>query len=148
LPVDPFFSPEGGADSLDRRRRHLAEERRGWIGALAAADGRCRLSFPVWDADLRPQYPSPWLIELASRLDRRRVTAGWLRQPESRPWLVRILSPEHGLTKSPAALNLAERRSMVAAQWGSRLRRSPLAHRAELSLDRQLEARTARASDE
>ena len=145
-PPDPVFPPDGGPDPLGRTDRRLAEERRDFLAAVAAAPA-VWLSFPAFDPDLRPSYPSPWVIELAEPdAGARRVTAADLRLGLGARNLLRIASPDAGLAGTTSCLNLAEWRVTVARREGPALAASGLANRSDLPLKRQLEVREARLS--
>jgi ATP-dependent helicase/nuclease subunit B len=143
---DPVFPPDGGPDPLGRTERRRAEERRDFLAAIAAAKSAW-LAFPAFDPDLRPSYPSPWVIALADSEGGRRVTAGALRLGKGAQNLFAIPSPDAGLAKARSLLNVAEWRVVVAKREGSALMGSGLARRSDLPLQRQLEVRAARLSD-
>ena len=105
LPPDPLASAEPGADPLQRRQRVREADRRGFLGALAAADeGRVLLSYPRSDGGARARYPSRWFLECAARAEGRSVYTSDLPRlfAEGRSWLVRVESPQDGLGRSPA----------------------------------------------
>lgn len=143
---DPVFPPDGGSDPLGRAERRRAEERRDFLAAVAAARS-VLLSFPAWDSDLRPSYPSPWVVELARPNGREQVTASALRAGRGAGNVEVIRSPDVGLVAAPSLLNVAEWRAAMARSQGASLARSGLAARADLPLHRHLEVRAARQSD-
>jgi RecB family exonuclease len=147
-PPDPVFPPDGGPDPLGRSERRQSEERRDFLAAIAAAaGGSVCLSFPAWDADLRPSYPSPWVLELALPEGERPVTASSLRAGRDALNGRVVHSPDEGLQAAPAWLNVAEWRVALARANGSSLSHSGLAARVDLPLHRHLEVRSARLSD-
>jgi len=80
--------------SVDMRR---LEERRLFLAAMSAGS-EIVLSYPVGDASARRgQYPSPWFIEEASRLNGARLSTADLEKLHGAPWLSRIHSLQHGL---------------------------------------------------
>src|SRR5439155_11951278 len=98
LPPDPVFPPDGGPDPLGRAERRQSDERRDFLGAISAADGgRVCLSFPAWDADLRPCYPSPWVIAFAETDGDGTSTASALRAGRGARNLDLVASPDAGL---------------------------------------------------
>ena len=145
---DPVFPPDGGPDPLGRTERRRSEERRDFLAALAAGESVC-VSFAAWDADLRPSYPSPWVVDLARPSGERPVTASGLRLGKGAINLVSISSPDAGLVLAKSYLNVAEWRAVVARRDGQAqsLSRSGLAARTDLPLHRHLEVRAARMSD-
>jgi len=146
-PPDPVFPPDGGPDPLGRTERTRAEERRDFLAAIAAARSAW-LSFPAFDPDLRPSYPSPWVIAFAETESGRPVTAADLREGNGAKNVLAIPSPDAGLEKATSLLNVAEWRVAVARRERERggLKASGLALRADLPLHRQLEVRAARLS--
>ena len=75
----------------------LSKERYGYLAAMAAAQSRI-LTFARSDtAARRPQHPSRWLLEEASRLEGSRVFATTLGSLGRRDWLEVIASHESGL---------------------------------------------------
>src|ERR1700737_4408579 len=151
LPVDPIVPADAGADPLGRRARRDAAERQTFLASLAAADdGVVQLSFPAWDPDLRPAYPSGWLLDVAEELAGKRVSSTQLRKLQPESWLRAVPSPEAGIAGSTTPLNLTERRSLEARDWvrsRHRLERAPLAQRTDLPLGRNLQVQTARGAD-
>jgi ATP-dependent helicase/nuclease subunit B len=145
---DPVFPPDGGPDPLGRTDRRKSEERRDFLAAVAAGQSVC-VSFAAWDADLRPSYPSPWVVDLARKSSDRPVTASDLRLGKGAMNLLNISSPDAGLTLATSFLNVAEWRAAMARRDGQiqSLSRSGLAARQDLPLHRHLEVRMARASD-
>jgi ATP-dependent helicase/nuclease subunit B len=144
---DPTF-PD--SDPLEAHRRRGAAERAEFMSALAAADGGVvRLSAPAWDADLRPVYAAPWLLEAVDELEGRPVTAAELRSAATRGRITRLVSPDQALDLLPEPVNLAERRVREARLWRRRgaLDRSAIARREDLALRRALELQAARASN-
>ncbi|MDQ6793262.1 MAG: PD-(D/E)XK nuclease family protein, partial [Chloroflexota bacterium] len=118
---------------------------RDFLAAIAAAKSAW-LSFPAFDPDLRPSYPSSWVMALAEPESSRPVTAAALRDGRGVKNLLAIPSPYAGLEKAPSLLNVAEWRLEVARREGARLKASGLALRPDLPLQRQLEVRAARLS--
>lgn len=143
---DPVFPPDGGADPLGRAAIRRSEERRDFLAALAAGASVC-VSFAAWDSDLRPSYPSPWVIELARSSSDRPVTASGLRLARGVENVLGISSPDAGLEEARSYLNVAEWRAVLARREGHELSRSGLAARSDLPLQRHLEVRVARMSD-
>jgi len=143
---DPVFPPDGGRDPLGRTDRRRSEERRDFLAAIAAAES-VWLSFPAWDSDLRPSYPSPWVLELGKQEGGREVTAGALRMGRGAPNVLGIASPDAALAAAPSLLNVAEWRAAISRGEGPALGRSGLAARRDLPLHRHLEVRAARMSD-
>jgi hypothetical protein len=144
---DPVFPPDGRPHPLGRIDRTRAEERRDFLAAVAAAKS-VWLSYPAFDSDLRPSYPSPWVIALAEPEGGRRAGAADLRLGTGARNLLAIRSPFAGLEKAQSLLNVAEWRAVVARREGLTLMSSGLARRPDLPLHRQLEVRAARLSDE
>jgi ATP-dependent helicase/nuclease subunit B len=144
---DPVFPPDGGPDPLGRTERRRAEERRDFLAAIAAAKSAW-LTFPAFDPDLRPSYPSPWVIAFAETESGRPVSAADLREGKGAKNVLAIPSPDAGLEKAPSLLNVAEWRVVVARRERGvgGLKASGLALRADLPLRRQLEVRAARLS--
>ena len=143
---DPLFaSGAETADPLGRRERRRLDERRQFCSALAAAPA-VGLSAPLFDDGLRPVYPSRWVVELASRLERAPVRATALRELPERPWLTRILSPSDALQRGLPPLNLAERRAGELLAFEGAVTEHPLARRGDLPLGRALSAAAARWS--
>jgi hypothetical protein len=113
---DPVFPPDGAPDPLGRSVRRQSEERRDFLAAIAAAaGGSVCLSFPAWDADLRPSYPSPRVLELAVPDGDRPVTASSLRDGRG-PLAQAVHSPDAGLQTAPTWLNVAEWRVALRAR--------------------------------
>lgn len=148
-PPDPLFSSGAEAaetaDPLGRRERRRLDERHRFCSALAAAPA-VGLSVPLFDDGLRPVYPSRWVVELASRLERAPVRASALRELPERPWLTRILSPSDALQRGLPPLNLAERRAGELLAFGGAVTEHPLARRGDLPLGRALSAAASRWS--
>lgn len=147
-PADPVF-PDG--DPLGRRDGRLSDERRGFLAALAAADGGAAvLSAPSWDAGLRSSYAAPWLLEIAASLEGRSVTAAELRRLEGRSWLRRVVSPSQSLDAPSALLDVAESRVADARRCPNprHFAATSLARRADLPLARNLEVHHSRWSAE
>lgn len=145
-PPDPFFPPGGGSDPLGRVERRRSEERRDFLSAIATA-GSQHVSFPAWDANLRPCYPSPWVVEVARPNRPGSATASALRRGQGATNVEVIQSPDAGLGRAPAFLNVAEWRTASAQRCAGRLSASGLAARADLPLGRHLQVRAARGSD-
>jgi RecB family exonuclease len=147
-PADPFF-PEGGAGPLDRRARHLADERRDFLVGLATADGGT-LALSAADSDgQRASLPSRWLIELASHIAGRPLdTDAFLGLDEkAHLWLRVVRSAQDGVLRAPAPLDLEDHRLAEAARWhrdGRPLVAHPLARRADLPLGAALALQAAR----
>ena len=146
-PPDPVFPPDGGPDPLDRTDRRRSEERRDFLAAVASAP-TVWLSFPAWDGDLRPTYPSPWVVDVAEPSGDQPITASGLRLGRGAKNLLPISSPDAGLVEAKSYLNVAEWRVVLARSGTQQLARSGLAARADLPLQRHLEVRAARMSDE
>ncbi|MGH7877407.1 MAG: PD-(D/E)XK nuclease family protein, partial [Candidatus Dormibacteraceae bacterium] len=144
-PPDPFFPPGGGPDPLGRVERRRTEERRDFLSAIATS-GSQHVSFPAWDANLRPCYPSPWVVELARPKAPGSATASALRGGRGATNVEVIQSPDAGLGRAPAFLNVAEWRTASARRSAARLSASGLAARADLPLGRHLQVRAARDS--
>ena len=143
---DPVFPPDGGRDPLGRTDRRRSEERRDFLAAVAAAES-VWLSFPAWDSDLRPSYPSPWVLELVEQEGDSAVTASALRMGRGASNVLGIASPDAALAAAPSLLNVAEWRTAISRSEGPALSRSGLAARRDLPLQRHLEVRAARMSD-
>ena len=145
---DPVFPPDGGPDPLGRNERRRSEERRDFLAARAAGTS-VFISFAAWDSDLRPSYPSPWVVDLARPSSDRPVTASGLRLGKGAANLVNISSPDAGLLLAESYLNVDEWRAVVARYDGQiqSLSHSALAARSDLPLHRHLEVRAARMSD-
>lgn len=147
-PPDPVF-PEGDPPGVSADR--LVEERSAFraAAASAAADGgTLRLSAPAWDSELRPLYAAPWLLEIASDLEGRRVSAAQLRNMTSHGPFFRVRSPDEGLANGPVHLELAERRvaeARTASMRGS-LEHAAVARRVDLPLSRIIHVQRARNS--
>ena len=74
-----------------------AQERRSYLGALAAGSDVV-LSYPRTEPGAqREQYPSPWLLEAARGLHGNLVTSDELTRLSGKPWLTVIESVQHGL---------------------------------------------------
>ena len=144
---DPVFPPDGRPHPLGRIDRIRAEERRDFLAAVSAANSAW-LSYPAFDPDLRPSYPSPWVIALAEPLGEIRAGAAVLRLGDGARNVMAIRSPFAGLEKAQSLLNVAEWRAVVAKREGPTLITSALARRPDLPLHRQLEVRAARLSDD
>jgi len=146
---DPVFPPDGGPDPLGRTDRMRVEERRDFLAAVAAAESAW-LSFPAFDPDLRPSYPSPWVIAFAETDGGGRVSAARLREGKGAKNILAIPSPDAGLKKAQSLLNVAEWRVAVARREGEHggLKASGLALRTDLPLHRLLEVRAARLSSQ
>lgn len=144
---DPIFPDD---DPLDRRTEWLADERSAFLAAQCGADGGViSCSAPVWDADVRPVYAAPWLIEIAQQLAGEPLSAAELRSARPRSWR-RLPSPEGALAAVKDPLDLAERRVAEARAWRMRggLEGSALALRTGLPLGRALELRAGRQSSD
>ena len=107
----------GDAD-LPLRVDRLAEERRAYLAALAAAPERVLL-FPR--ADLRGQrrrLPSRWLLESASSLEGRTIFGADLETLPSRPWFTVVPSFESALAsqREPASEQEYDLRSLLHAR--------------------------------
>jgi RecB family exonuclease len=147
-PADPVLPLQEEADALGRRARHQAKERSNFeMGVLAAPPGGVTLSFPIWDVDTRPLYPSPWLLEVASAQEGRALQAAEVRSLGDRPWVTRMSA---ATAARLAPINLANYRLLLAAQKypGRALAASPLARRADLPLGRNLRTDDGRRSDD
>ena len=143
---DPTF-PD--SDPLEEHGRRAAAERAELLSAMAAADGGVvQLSAPAWDADLRPVYAGPWLLEIVDELEGHPVTAAELRSTSTHGGTTRLVSPDQALDVFAEPLNLAERRMRDARAWRARgaLGRAAVARRDDLVLRRALELQAARES--
>lgn len=145
-PPDPFFPPDAGRDPLGRAAGQRAAERRDFLAALSSTREGW-LSFPAYDPDLRPSYPSPWVLEFAEPEDGRAASAAAVRLGTGARNLTAIASPDAGLAKASAPLNLPEWRVFMARSQGRGLATSGLATRTDLPLGRHLEVRLARRSN-
>ena len=155
-PSDPLAVALGRDDPLARRARVREADRRGFLGALAAADdGRVTLSYARSDGGARATYPSPWLLDLVSQREGRTVYASTLPAllAVGRPWLTRVASAQDGVMRVWAdvvpAADLADARLASVVGWRVRhgdLTRHPLAQRSELPLGAALRGSRARWS--
>jgi ATP-dependent helicase/nuclease subunit B len=146
-PADPVLPLQEEADALGRRARHQAKERAAFqMALLAAPPGGVTLSFPLWDVGIRPLYPSPWLLEIASEQEGRALQAADVRSLGSKRWVTRVGA---ATAAQLAPLNLANYRLLVAAQRyrGADLAASPLGQRPDLPLGRNLRTDAGRRSD-
>ncbi len=152
--ADPLTASDGGADPFGRRERQREGDRRAMLGSLAAADGgRVTLSFPRSDGASQALHPSRWLLERMSQRAGEPVYASDLARlyRAEHPWLERINSAHDGVTRSPAAPDLAELRLKDVLAWnadGHDLARHPLASRSDLPLGAALRAGRDRRSRE
>jgi ATP-dependent helicase/nuclease subunit B len=145
--ADPVLPLQEEADALGRRARHQAKERSNFeMAVLAAPLGGLTLSFPIWDVDTRPLYPSPWLLEVASEQEGRALQAAEVRSLGDRPWVTRMSA---ATAARLAPLNLANYRLLLSARTypGRALAASPLALRADLPLRLNLRTDDGRRSD-
>ncbi len=155
-PSDPLAAALGRDDPLARRERVREVDRRGFLGALAAADGgHVTLSYARSDGASRATYPSPWLLEQVSQREGRTVYASNLPVllAVGRPWLTRVASTQDGVMRVWAeglpAADLADARLASVVGWRAQngdLTRHPLAQRSELPLGAALRASRARRS--
>ena len=103
LPPDPLL-PEAdwlSAGGPSRLKRHIAQERRDYLSAVASAPRRV-LSYPAAGAaSNRKAYPSRWLLEQASALENAPIRSSDLSRLTDRPWLTIDASPEHALSRVP-----------------------------------------------
>jgi ATP-dependent helicase/nuclease subunit B len=138
----------GGA--LPTARARLAEQRRDYLWALAAARRERVLSFARADErGRRERLPSRWLLETASHLAGRTLYADDLLSLPPAPWLHRIPSfaalpsdpPPDECAASTQELHLASLWSWTGA--GGLLHEHPLVRR-EPALVRGIDARRAR----
>lgn len=146
-PADPVLPLQEEADALGRRARHHAAERSNFeMAVLAAPTGAVTLSFPLWDVDIRPLYPSPWLLNIASQQEGRPLHAVEVRSLGDRPWVTRMSA---ATAADLAPLNLANYRLLLASRTypGRALAASPMALRADLPLGRNLRTDEGRRSD-
>jgi len=146
-PADPVLPLQEEADALGRRARHQAKERSNFeMAVLAAPEGGMTLSFPLWDVDIRPLYPSPWLLEIASEQEGRALQAVEVRSLGDRPWVTRMSA---ATAARLAPLNLANYRLLLGSQThpGRALAASPMALRADLPLGLNLRTDDGRRSD-
>jgi ATP-dependent helicase/nuclease subunit B len=143
---DPFFPPDAGRDPLGTTERQRAEERRDFLAAVGSAK-EVWLSFPAYDPDLRPSYPSPWILKFAQPQGGHAASASAVRAGTGANNLTAIASPDGGLAKASSPLNVAEWRVLMARSQGAGLANSGLAARLDLPLQRHLEARAARRSN-
>ena len=101
LPPDPLL-PEAdwlSAGGHSRLKRHIAQERRDYLSAVASAPHRV-LSYPAAGAaSNRKAYPSRWLLEQASALENEPIRSSDLPRMADRPWLTIDASPEHALSR-------------------------------------------------
>jgi ATP-dependent helicase/nuclease subunit B len=158
LPSRPPADPVVGAslvDPLGRRERQQAEERRGFLSALASVGdgGSVVLSYARTDGAARASYPSRWLLEQVARIEEvPSVFASDLgRLFGHRPWLERVASAYDGLRRCATPLNLADlrvRELLMAHSAGRDLAGIPLASRSDLVFGRALIALRARKSSQ
>ena len=110
IPPDPLV-PEAdwiAAGAPSRIERHVADERRSYLAAVASAPIRV-LSYPVAGASSgRRAYPSRWLLEQASVLEGSPVHSDDLPRIAGRPWLTIDASPRHALSNLAADSALAD----------------------------------------
>ena len=103
LPPDPLL-PEAdwlSAGGPSRLKKHIAQERRDYLSAVASAPRRV-LSYPAAGAaSNRKAYPSRWLLEQASALENAPIRSSDLSRLTDRPWLTIDASPEHALSRVP-----------------------------------------------
>ena len=103
LPPDPLL-PEAdwlSAGGPSRLKKHIAQERRDYLSAVASAPRRV-LSYPAAGAaSNRKAYPSRWLLEQASALENEPIRSSDLSRLADRPWLTIDASPEHALSRVP-----------------------------------------------
>ena len=103
LPPDPLL-PEAdwlSAGGPSRLKKHIAQERRDYLSAVASAPRRV-LSYPAAGAaSNRKAYPSRWLLEQASALENAPIRSSDLSRLANRPWLTIDASPEHALSRVP-----------------------------------------------
>ena len=103
LPPDPLL-PEAdwlSAGGPSRLKKHIAQERRDYLSAVASAPRRV-LSYPAAGATSnRKAYPSRWLLEQASALENEPILSSDLYRLSDRPWLTIDASPEHALSRVP-----------------------------------------------
>ena len=136
---------------LPIRRVARLQERRDYLAALAGGNRR-RLSYSRVDpVTRRAQYPSPWLLEAASKLAGERVTSEGFHSYVA-PWLTVIESMEDALrlAEGGRAADSHEYDVLSLARFqrtGSRLRRHPLASEGS-PLGRALAMDRARATNE
>ncbi|HEX2038563.1 MAG TPA: PD-(D/E)XK nuclease family protein [Acidimicrobiales bacterium] len=141
---------EAAGGALPTARTRLAEQRRDYLWALAAARHERVLSLArADDRGRRERLPSAWLLETASHLAGRTLYADDLLSHPPAPWLRRVPSfaalpaepPPEEHAASAQELRLASLWSWAGA--GGRLHDHPLVRR-EPALQRGLEARRAR----
>ena len=103
LPPDPLL-PEAdwlSAGGRSRLKKHIAQERRDYLSAVASAPRRV-LSYPAAGAaSNRKAYPSRWLLEQASALENAPIRSSDLSRLADRPWLTIDASPEQALSHVP-----------------------------------------------
>jgi hypothetical protein len=155
-PADPLVAATGGDDPLSRQERVREVERRGFLAALAAADGgRVTLSYARSDGAARATYPSRWLLDLMARHEGRPTYASDLPAllAAGRPWLTRVASAQDGVARVGAgelrAADLSDLRLAGVVAWRARhrdLARQPLALRSDLPLGAALRAARDRRS--
>lgn len=137
--------------ALSLRRETQLHERRDFLAALAGGH-RCRLSYSRVDPVMRrAQYPSPWLLEAASRLAGQHVPSNQLHSHDA-PWLTVIESMEDALrlAEGGRAADGHEYDVLALARFqrtGSRLRWHPLASDSG-PLGRALAMERARATNQ
>ncbi len=94
---DRLFSRLVDGRTMTRASEREAQERRSFLGALAAG-GSVVLSYPRTEPGAqREQYPSPWLLETAHGLHGEPVTSDELTRHSGEAWLTVIESVQHGL---------------------------------------------------
>jgi RecB family exonuclease len=157
-PSDALAAADGHDDPLARREQVREADRRGFLSALAAADGgSVTVSYARSDGGARATYPSRWLLELVSGREVETVYASGLPVllAVGRPWLTRVASAQDGVARvgdgELAAADLADRRLASIVAWRNRggdLSRHPLARRSGLPLGQALRASRARRSRE
>jgi ATP-dependent helicase/nuclease subunit B len=139
-PADPILPLQEDVDLLGLRARHQALERAHFESVIRSVpEGAATLSCPIWDASVRPVYPSPWLVELLSDSGTTQLNAG-----EVRDSFHSASSPDVALTP----INLAEFRFLQARSEVKSvpLAQTVIAQRQDLPLVRNLATLSARLS--
>jgi hypothetical protein len=94
---DSMREAAGKGAGLPLRRDRRIEERRSFLAALASGGERV-LSYPRMNASARwSQYPSPWFLEAAGRLNGSPVRSADVMKLGDQTWLSVIHSSEHSL---------------------------------------------------
>lgn len=128
LLTEPDWLAAGGHDRI---RAHMADERYGYLAAMASAPRRT-LTYPVADAaSQRQAYPSRWFLEQASALSGTTVRSGDLAHLRGHDWITADDSTEQAVANAnDGALadhrDFRLKRLLEWRQYGRDLRNHPL----------------------